>query len=80
MSLDVWVTSDKKMRAKSKSCIFFFWGDESGFCERVLLVECGMTRDERCLERYNMAKGFIEDNKRNPRKHSDEKGERYLIG
>ena len=31
-----------------------------------------MTRDERWLERNIVAKGFIEKNKRNPRKHSDE--------
>jgi len=31
-----------------------------------------MTQDERCLERYNEVKNFIESNHRNPSKYADE--------
>ena len=37
-----------------------------------------MTQDERWLLRYNEVKGFIEENKRNPSKHSDEERGKYL--
>ena len=37
-----------------------------------------MTQDEKWQERYNEVKTFIETNKRNPSKHSDEERGRYL--
>ena len=37
-----------------------------------------MTQDERCLEKYNELVTFIESNKRNPSKHSDEERGKYL--
>lgn len=37
-----------------------------------------MTQDERWLEKYNEVVEFIEKNKRNPSKHSDEERGRYL--
>ena len=37
-----------------------------------------MTQDERWLEKYNEVVTFIETNKRNPSKHSDEERGRYL--
>lgn len=37
-----------------------------------------MTQDERWLEKYNEVVAFIETNKRNPSKHSDEERGRYL--
>ena len=37
-----------------------------------------MTQDERWLEKYSEVVAFIETNKRNPSKHSDEERGRYL--
>ena len=37
-----------------------------------------MTQDERWLNKYNEVVAFIETNKRNPSKHSDEERGRYL--
>lgn len=37
-----------------------------------------MTQEERWLEKYNEVISFIETNKRNPSKHSDEERGRYL--
>lgn len=37
-----------------------------------------MTQEERWLEKYNEVVTFIETNKRNPSKHSDEERGRYL--
>ena len=37
-----------------------------------------MTQEERWLEKYNELVTFIETNKRNPSKHSDEERGRYL--
>ena len=37
-----------------------------------------MTQDERWLTKYNEVKTFIENNHRNPSKHSDEERGRYL--
>lgn len=37
-----------------------------------------MTQDERWLEKYNELVTFIESNKRNPSKHSDEERGKYL--
>ncbi len=37
-----------------------------------------MTQDERWMEKYNKVVAFIETNKRNPSKHSDEERGRYL--
>ena len=37
-----------------------------------------MTQDERWLEKYNEIVAFIETNKRNPSKHSDEERGKYL--
>ena len=37
-----------------------------------------MTQDEKWLEKYNELVTFIETNKRNPSKHSDEERGRYL--
>ena len=37
-----------------------------------------MTQDERWMEKYNDVVEFIEKNKRNPSKHSDEERGRYL--
>lgn len=37
-----------------------------------------MTQDELWLAKYDEVKGFIEKNKRNPSKHSDEERGRYL--
>lgn len=37
-----------------------------------------MTQDERWLEKYNEVVEFIEKNKRNPSKYSDEERGRYL--
>lgn len=37
-----------------------------------------MTQDERWLEKYNEVVAFIEINKRNPSKHSDEERGQYL--
>ena len=37
-----------------------------------------MTQDERWLEKFNEVVSFIETNKRNPSKHSDEERGQYL--
>ena len=37
-----------------------------------------MTQDERWMVKYEEVKRFVEDNKRNPSKHSDEERGRYL--
>lgn len=37
-----------------------------------------MTQDEKWLAKYNEVKSFIETNKRNPSKHSDEERGMYL--
>lgn len=37
-----------------------------------------MTQDEKWLEKYNELVTFIESNKRNPSKHSDEERGKYL--
>ena len=37
-----------------------------------------MTQDEKWLEKYNELVTFIETNKRNPSKHSDEERGKYL--
>lgn len=37
-----------------------------------------MTQEERWVTRYNEVKSFIEENHRNPSKHSDEERGKYL--
>lgn len=37
-----------------------------------------MTQKEKWLQKYKEVKNFIETNKRNPSKHDDEEGGRYL--
>ena len=47
-------------------------------CSKVHIVFVGMTQDELWLNKYQEVVKFIDTNKRNPSKHSDEERGRYL--